>query len=205
MPGQGSKVAPLFIAGGGVLFLWSGLSGKSISVALKDLIKGGNPANAPVTEAIAGTPLSAVSAQNAALSAAGITGGGGCASTYLLSRVHKSPYVWGGGTPNGWDCSGAVNWAENKVCGKAIPGFAPNTLTGHGPATLAWLPWLAAHATKLSRQQVGSDDICLWQTHMGIAIDNMSYVSAADQQLGTCVQAINSGGPALEVPTFWRY
>lgn len=56
----GSKVVPFFVLGGGALFLWSALSGKSWSGALKNLIKGQTPTTAATTQGIAGTPLNAI-------------------------------------------------------------------------------------------------------------------------------------------------
>jgi Lysozyme like domain len=54
------KVVPLFVLGGGALFAYSALSGKSWSGALKNLIKGKTPTTASTTQSITGTPLSAV-------------------------------------------------------------------------------------------------------------------------------------------------
>ena len=41
----------------------------------------------------------------------------------LKSRVGKTPYVFAGSSPYGWDCSGMVRWAYGKL-GKEIPHSA---------------------------------------------------------------------------------
>jgi hypothetical protein len=45
------------MVGGGVVFLWSGLTGKSWSAVLKDVIQGKNPKNLPKSQAITATPF----------------------------------------------------------------------------------------------------------------------------------------------------
>jgi cell wall-associated NlpC family hydrolase len=41
----------------------------------------------------------------------------------LLRRVGKTPYVFSGSTPYGWDCSGMVRWAYEQL-GKELPHSA---------------------------------------------------------------------------------
>jgi hypothetical protein len=52
MPGSQVRIAPLFMIGGGAIFLWSGLTGKSWSQVLKDVIQGKNPKDIPQTQGI---------------------------------------------------------------------------------------------------------------------------------------------------------
>lgn len=55
----GIKTAPLFFVGGGILLLWSAVSGKKWSTVLKDLISGKSPAKEPVTNPIIGADFGA--------------------------------------------------------------------------------------------------------------------------------------------------
>ncbi len=52
MPGPQVKVAPLFMIGGGAIFLWSGLTGKSWSQVLKSIIQGKDPKKVSQTQGI---------------------------------------------------------------------------------------------------------------------------------------------------------
>ena len=38
-----------------------------------------------------------------------------------VTQYVGTPYVYGGTTPNGWDCSGFTKWALATFCGKTIP------------------------------------------------------------------------------------
>lgn len=66
MAGQGIRVGPLFAAGGGVLLLWSAVTGRKWSTVFRDLIKGQNPVTVTPTNQITGTPLSAFGPSGAA-------------------------------------------------------------------------------------------------------------------------------------------
>jgi len=191
------KAGPLFAAGGGVLLLWSGLTGRSWSTVLKDLVSGKNPAASPVKNPITGTPATALQANTDSSFA-----------NDFLNYVGRVPYKWAGASPiTGWDCSGSVNYVVCHDSNHAIPGYKGGTFTGntHGPPTGVWLGWCAAgNAQRLSASMCTAGIIVIWQTHMGIAISNTQYVSAYDTQDGTCVKPIHGGGPVGEVATFWR-
>lgn len=65
MDGPGSiRVGPLFAVGGGILLVWSGLTGKSWSAVLKDLISGKNPKNVKQTQAISGLSITSLTGDN---------------------------------------------------------------------------------------------------------------------------------------------
>jgi hypothetical protein len=118
--------------------------------------------------------------------------------------LHRVPYRWGGATPRGWDCSGAVNYVLCHNLGYAIPGFRGGTFTGrtHGPSTLGWFGFPGMQS--IGRTQVRAGDIVLWSSHMGIAVDQTQYISAFDTQLGTVIEPIHGGGPTGETASFWR-
>ena len=42
-------------------------------------------------------------------------------------------------------------------------------------------------------------DLCVWQTHMGIAVGGGQMVSALNERLGTRVTTISGGAPGGEV------
>jgi cell wall-associated NlpC family hydrolase len=193
--------------GGGILFLWSGLTGRKWSSVLKALISGQDPRTVKPNQAIAGTPASLIAQANAGGVSATVGSPGSGFANDLLSFVGKAPYVWGGANPRGWDCSGACNWCICHDNHHAIPGFAGGTFTGntHGPPTGIWLAWCAAgNATSLTAAQCQANDLVIWQTHMGIATSNTEFVSAVDVQQGTTVGPIHGGGPFGEIATFWR-
>lgn len=194
----------LLLAGTGGLLLWSGLKGKSWSTVAKDILSGKNPKASLTAFTIQpGTAQSEGFGANIG-SGGPVSGAAGDFERY----VGVVPYVWAGATPRGWDCSGSSNWVWNHDLGHAIPGYPkPHSFNGrtHGPATGMWMLWLPFHASKIKRASVQQDDICLWQTHMGIAADNQNYISAFDRQEGTVRKPIDGGGPTGEFATFWRF
>lgn len=117
--------------------------------------------------------------------------------------VHRVPYVWGGGSPRGWDCSGCVNYIVCHDLGYNIPGYHGNSFTGrqHGPNTTSWLGW--GGVQQIPRAHCNRGTLVIWPTHMGIAIGPNYYVSAYDTQLGTVIEPIHGGGPTGEVARFF--
>lgn len=134
----------------------------------------------------------------------------------IMERHLGHLYVFGGApgvfAQFGWDCSSAVNWCASRD-GRAIPGYGPGKYEGliHGPSTFGWAPWAPQHMNSIDRSRVRRNDICLWPTHMGVAVSNTWYVSAACHgccylsRCDTIVQPIHGGGPFGETASFWRY
>jgi peptidoglycan DL-endopeptidase CwlO len=183
--------------------LWSGLTGKSWSQILRLVISGQNPATAQTTQATVGAPNlvggtgSTSATGEAAGQVIGTAFGSQIANDALQYTGHS--YVYGGapgpnGT-NGWDCSSFVNWVLSHDMHMAIPGGTWNPST-HGPTTLSYLAWSGAQT--ISRSGVEAGDLCNWQTHIGIAINNSQMISALNPSMGTEVTGIEAGGPSGE-------
>lgn len=103
-------------------------------------------------------------------------------------------YSLGGAPANGigdWDCSSFANWVIGHDLGLAIPLYSAGDYTGqsHGPTTLMWLAWTGC--VNVSRSEVGAGDLCVWQTHMGIAISDSRMISAQNASNGTQVSGID--------------
>jgi hypothetical protein len=110
----------------------------------------------------------------------------------------KVPYVFGGASPRGWDCSGAFNYILGHDLGMTLPGGIKNfTGSWHGPVVVQYATWSGAVTVKGPPQP---NDMCIWvgvgaAGHMGLAISATHMISALDPQYGTAVTPIAGFGP----------
>lgn len=109
------------------------------------------------------------------------------------------PYVWAGANPDGWDCSGFVNWVLGHDLNMTLPGSTKAGFAGtsHGPAVTAYAGW--SRAKTIIAPEPG--DLCIWvgvgaRGHIGIAISPTQMISALNPALGTTVTKIQGAGPA---------
>jgi cell wall-associated NlpC family hydrolase len=195
------KAGYLFLTAGGVIFLWSGLRGKSVTGVMRAVIGGENPASA----ANANTVLGATGTTTG-LSGNGVgTGGAGSGSAIAADALQYvgHPYVYGGPSNpnNGWDCSSFVSYVLGHDLSYALPGGTWSQVTSngaaHGPIAAQYLLW--SGASVIPRNQVQAGDLLCWQTHVGFAANNTQMISAYDPADGTVVTPINGAGPTAEV------
>jgi hypothetical protein len=110
----------------------------------------------------------------------------------------KVPYVYGGASPRGWDCSGFVNYVLGHDLGLTLPGGIRHfTGASHGPVVVQYATWSGAVTVKGPPQ---AGDLCVFVGlgplgHIGIAIDSTRMISALDPQYGTAVTPIVGYGP----------
>jgi peptidoglycan DL-endopeptidase CwlO len=173
----------------GVILAWSGIENAPISATLRSLLAGQAPAEGAPTS-------SSASASSAASSGSGpvLIGESAIASDAL--RYRGAGYVWAGVPDLGignWDCSSFANWVCGNDNGLAIPGYPAGTYHGqaHGPPTGAWLLWPGLRTVGGSGAASAAGDLCVWQTHMGIAIGGGQMISAQNPADGTQVSAID--------------
>jgi len=197
MPGQSIRPGTLGLAGIGALLLWSGVSGKKWSVVARDLIAGKDPSTAPGNP-IAGTPASALAS---ATSVPGNATGSSIADDAMQYVGHSYSY---GGAPgasgtNPWDCSSFVNWVLGHDLGMTLPGASKAGYNGasHGPNTISYLSWSGAETVGHSGASAQAGDLCVWQTHMGIATGRNQMISAHDKVERTTVTSIDKQIPEI--------
>ena len=194
------KPSYLLLAGAGAIVIVSGIKGWDIGHTFRDVIAGKDPGKNPqLASQISGTPAGAVD-----LSGLGIGAPASSNSAIAQDALQYggAGYVWGGAPAKGvgnWDCSSFCNWVIGHDLGLAIPGFAAGSYTGssHGPPTGAWLLWPGV--VNVARQNIQAGDLCVWQTHMGIAINNSQMISALNSATGTQVTTIEGGAPSGEL------
>ncbi|MFE0749307.1 C40 family peptidase [Gordonia sp. NPDC058843] len=74
------------------------------------------------------------------------------------------PYVWGGTTPDGFDCSGFTQWAYRQA-GLELPRLAQDQDTAGHP---------------VSQAQLQPGDLAVWSGHVAMYIGNGQMVEAGD-------------------------
>lgn len=187
-------------AGAGFVLLWSGVKNATLKDTLTSFLKGQAPTANPTGSVTIG--LDSESSSSSSSGTAGTTSSA-IANDALKYVGHK--YVFGGspGTngQGGWDCSSMVNWVLGHDLGMRLPGesTAGYSGTSHGPTTVGYLGWSGAStiSNKASAAQPG--DLCVWQTHIGIATGGGNMVSALDEAEGTKETTIGEGSPSGEL------
>lgn len=93
-----------------------------------------------------------------------------------LQFVGKTPYVWGGNQPYGWDCSGMVQWVYGQL-GVRLPHYSGSQATVGTPVK--------------SILDAKPGDILANNTHAAIYVGNGLVVNALSPELGTQVTPIS--------------
>jgi cell wall-associated NlpC family hydrolase len=202
------KPSYLMLAGAGAIVAVAGVKGWAPSQVFRDIISGHNPSQHPTisTDAL----ITSVPGQSSGYGygVANMAGGatGGNIATIAESLI-GFPYKWAGKPATGVaDCSSFCNWVVGHIAARSIPGFPNGSYTGttHGPSTLLWLASIGTTVTKISRAQSRPDDLVIWQTHMGIIVDNGQHmVSDLNPSIGTKKTTIDKIIP-FEIPVFVR-
>jgi len=170
----------------GLVLVWSGIKGASVSTVLRDAAHGQNPSTAPNVNPII---------DSAGGGATGVSGNTGSEIANDALRFVGHQYIYGGapGTDgtHGWDCSSFCNWVIGHDNALAIPGYGPGKYTGavHGPATPQW--FVTGLCTTVPRNQAQPGDVVVWLTHMGIVTGPNQMISAQTEATGTRVSSID--------------
>lgn len=193
------KPGYLLIAAGGGVFLYSGFKGKRVTAAMRNLISGQNPET--LTNAYPIVTVPAAYGSGGSVPATPVAGVVGQGIAVDAEQYKGAGYVWGGAPAKGignWDCSSFANWVIGHDMGLAIPLTKAGAYTGatHGPPTGVWLLWTGAF--NINRKDAAAGDLAVWQTHMGICINNSSMISALNPKLGTQITTIEGGAPVAE-------
>lgn len=172
----------------GAVFTYAGLKGYSIPHTIQDIVTGKSPAGQDQAAPITGAAF--------VTQGAGIATAAGSAIANDALQYQGAGYVWGGAPARGvgnWDCSSFANWTVGHDEGLAIPGYPAGTYDGtaHGPVTLEWLIWSGCVTIGHQGSAAQAGDLCVWQTHMGIATGGGQMISAQNPQGGTRVSGID--------------
>jgi cell wall-associated NlpC family hydrolase len=183
----------------GSVLIYSGLKGKSVLASVQAVVQGKSPSILANVNPIKGTGNpNAVPTGTGQIS--GSVNGMAIASDALQYNGHK--YVWGGPSnpANGWDCSSFVGYVLGHDFSITLPGNVAWNPNAHGPVASAY----RSMGESIARSAVSAGDLIVWSTHIGIALNNSSMISALNQSLGTAVTGIENGGPQNESVSYRR-
>lgn len=108
----------------------------------------------------------------------------------LAEKYLGAPYVYGGTSPSGWDCSGFVQWVLTDLGVKSVPRTSEEQW--------AWVD-------KVSSSQIQPGDLVFAQFpgdnaspgHVGIYVGNNKVLSAEDPAQGTQYDTLTDWGSAI--------
>lgn len=114
------------------------------------------------------------------------TGGSeaGRAAVAAAKSMVGTPYVWGGNSPGGFDCSGLTSWAYQQA-GVDIPRTAENQAIGQ----------------QVSYEDLQPGDLVVWSGHVAMYAGDGMMVEAGDPVQVNPVRTSNIGMP---FKGFWR-
>lgn len=96
-----------------------------------------------------------------------------------LQYAGVAPYVWGGTTPAGWDCSGMVQWVYANAWGVSLPRVSQDQFN---------------YGNAIPLDQIEAGDIVFFAdiagpgvSHNGIALGDGRFIHARDESRGTMI------------------
>ncbi len=134
----------------------------------------------------AASPVQATTTATAATTTAatGTTGNArGAAIAALGVRYLGVPYVWGGATPAGWDCSGFVLYILEQVTGQTPPRTTQAQI-GFGTV-------VAAGDIRAGDLVFFANTYAAGITHVGIALGDGRFVHAGSPSAGTIITSLS--------------
>lgn len=179
----------LVVSLSGVLLVYSGVKDVGLVDTLRSIAGGaGLPAGAgpkvtTVSFTGAGAYESAAGAgEPQAADVPAFAGGAHPEVAEAAARYLGVPYVWGGKSPTGLDCSGLVYRAILDATGQKAPLSSTLQAVWGGFA-------------RIDRAQVGAGDVCWWPGHVVVATSNTDCISAPRPGKVVRREAIRSAGP----------
>ncbi len=101
----------------------------------------------------------------------------------LALSYQGTPYVWGGASPTGWDCSGFVVWVYAQF-GVDLPRH---------------IPTLREAGERVSYEDLSGGDVVFFRdtykvglSHVGIFLEGADFIHAADPRWGPIVSALTN-------------
>lgn len=136
----------------------------------------------PATTPAPAPPVAATAVRATSTPATGATTATGSSLVAAALRYLGVPYVWGGATPAGWDCSGFVVYVYREVTGRTLPRTT-QAQWGVG--------------TPVAREALRAGDLVFFQntyepgiTHVGFALGDGRFVHAAAPGVGTVISSL---------------
>lgn len=108
----------------------------------------------------------------------------GRAAVAAAKSMVGTPYVWGGNSPGGFDCSGLTSWAYQQA-GVDLPRTAESQATGR----------------QVSYEDLQPGDLVVWSGHVAMYAGDGMMVEAGDPVQMNPVRTSNIGMP---FKGFWR-
>lgn len=167
----------------GGFLLWIGIRDVPIVTGLREILKGKIPTPREKTP----TSLPSSLAPNPGDR---VPQGDFGAQIVAKARTHiGDPYVWGGHSPGGFDCSGLITYVLARELGMTNLPSPVHTVT------LAFLQW--GGAVTVPREQIRPGDLVCWFSHIGIASGNGKMIHAPTFGQNVTEAPIHSFGTAV--------